>query len=563
MPAMPPADTLDAALEHHRAGRLAEAEVAYRHLLADEPNDPSALHLLGMLLHQTGRNTEALDLLDRSVRLAPHAAHFRSNLAGVLGRLGRTDDAVLHLREVVRLQPDFAQGHNNLGVALESLGRLDEAAEVLRRAICLRPDYPEAHNNLGNVLLKRGPLSEAVECYRIALRLRPGYAEAHGNLASALGELGRVDEALEQHRRVVELRPDWPHAGSGLLFTLHYRHGDEPQRMYEEHARWGERHARPLYPAHPQFTADRAPDRRLRVGYVSPDFRLHPVTRFFEPILEHHDRAKFDVFCYSDEANADAVTRRLRRYPGNTWRDITGSSDEEVANAVRRDSIDILVDLTGHMANHRLLAFARRPAPVQVTYLGYPNTTGVGTIDYRITDSLHDPPGQTERYHVERLVRLDPCCWCYRPDDDSTDVNDLPALASGRVTFACLNKLIKVTPQMVGLWGRILDAVPGSRLMMLAGMAHDDVTVRDSFERHGISRDRLRLVPRLPRDQYLRLYHDLDIALDTFPYNGHTTTIDGLWMGVPTVTLAGRTHVSRAGLDVLTQVNLPHPRGGQ
>ena len=201
---MPSAYALDAALEHHRAGRLSEAEAAYRHLLAGQPNDPSALHLLGMLLHQTARNPEALDLLELSVRLAPHAAHFRSNLAGVLGRLGRSDEALTHLREVVRLQPTFPQGHNNLGVALESLGRLEEAAEVLRRAIRLQPDYPEAHNNLGNVLLKRGPLAEAVECYRTALRLRPGYAEAHGNLASALGELGRVEEALEQHRRVVD-----------------------------------------------------------------------------------------------------------------------------------------------------------------------------------------------------------------------------------------------------------------------------------------------------------------------------------------------------------------------
>jgi predicted O-linked N-acetylglucosamine transferase (SPINDLY family) len=440
---MPSPDALDAALHSHRAGRLAEAERAYRAVLRREPDHVEAIHLLGMLCHQTGRNDAALDLLRRSVERSPSTAHFRSNLAAVLGRLGRPAEAVVHLREVVRLQPRFPQGHNNLGVALESLDRLDEASAALREALRLKGDYAEAHNNLGNVLRKRGPVAEAVACYRAALALRPDYPEAHGNLAAALGELGRTEDALSHHQRVMSLRPDWPQAHSDYLFALHYLHGDDPQRMLQEHVRWAERHARPLYPPSPPDRNGSAAGRRIRVGYVSPDFRAHPVSRFFEPLLEHHDRARFEVFCYSDAVRPDAVTLRLRGLSGTTWRETVGMPDASLADLVRREGIDVLVDLTGHMAANRLLVFARRSAPVQVSFLGYPNTTGVRTIDYRITDSLHDPPGATEPFHTERLVRLDPCCWCYRPDGESPGVNDLPARTSGRVTFACLNKLIK------------------------------------------------------------------------------------------------------------------------
>lgn len=556
---------LDDALRLLRDHRPQEAEPILRGLLVLRPDDPNTLHFLGVLCHQSGRHAEALDLLRRSVERAPVAAHFRSNLAAVLGRLGRPDEAVQHLREVVRLEPQLPQGHNNLGVALESLGRLEEAAAALHEAIRLKGDYAEAHNNLGNVLLKRGPVADAVRSYRAALALRPDYPEAHGNLAAALGELGRVDEALAHHRAGVALRPDRPQAGSDLLFMLHYLHGDDPARMSDEHTRWADRHTRAL---HAPLSSDR--DRtesattpsssagdRLRVGYVSPDFRAHPVARFFEPILENHHRGRFDVFCYSDVARPDAVTERLRAYLGTTWRETKGMPDDALADLIRRDGVDLLIDLTGHMASNRLPLFACKPAPVQVSYLGYPNTTGVRAIDYRITDSLHDPPGQTEVFHAEQLVRLDPCCWCYRPDPDAPEVNDLPALAGGRVTFACLNKLIKVRPDMIALWSRILAEVPDSRLMVLAGVGAGEPAAYELFDRAGLPRDRIELVPRLPRDDYLRLYRRIDLALDTFPYNGHTTTCDALWMGVPTVTLAGRTHVSRAGLDVLTTAGLP------
>lgn len=549
------AERIDVALRLISSGRPAQAEPILRDALASDPHDADALHFLGLLRHRQGRHAEALDLLRRSVERAPAAAHFRSNLAGVLGQLGLHAEALAHLREVVRAQPTLPQGHNNLGVALESIGQLDEAAAALSEALRLHPAYPEAHNNLGNVFLKRRAPADAARCYRAALSHRPDYPQAHQNLAIALSDLGRADEAVEHYRKAVDLRPDSARLGSDYLYALHYLRGDEPRAMFEAHEAWADRHARPLYP--PGETRYRPPpsrNRPLRVGYVSPDFRSHPVSRFFEPILQHHDRQRFDVFCYSGVARPDAVTQRLHSYPGITWRQTCGLSDDALADGIRADNIDILVDLTGHMAGSRLLVFARKPAPVQVSFLGYPNTTGVATIDYRITDAVQDPPGETDAFHTERLIRLNRCCWAYRPDADSPDVNELPAPARGHVTFACLNKLVKVTPRMIALWARILSAVPRSRLMVLAGGAGSSAA--DLFATGGIAPDRVQFVPRLPRDPYLRLYHGIDLALDTFPYNGHTTTCDALWMGVPTITLAGTTHVSRAGLNVLTRVGL-------
>jgi predicted O-linked N-acetylglucosamine transferase (SPINDLY family) len=272
--------------------------------------------------------------------------------------------------------------------------------------------------------------------------------------------------------------------------------------------------------------------------------------------LAHHDRSQFTAICYSDVDRPDAVTRRLREAAGG-WRDVVGIPHEAVADLVRRDGIDILVDLAGHMPRNRLLLFARKPAPVQVTYLGYPDTTGLATMDYKITDDLHDPPGATDRYYTERLIRIPGGCWCYRPNEDSPDVVVPPCLEAGRVTFAALNRLVKATPKVMRLWAQILKAVPGSRLIASAG-SHDrvDASVQELFERNGITKDRVVLDGRKRHAQYLARFNEADIALDTFPYSGQTTTCDASWMGVPTVTLAGRTHVSRGGVSLLTSVGL-------
>jgi protein O-GlcNAc transferase len=359
---MPDNSPIETALNLHAAGHLADAEAIYRQILQREPRDVEATHLLGMACHQTGRNDEAVWLLRRSVELAPRAAHYRSNLAGVLGKLGIAAEAAQHLREAIRLQPDLAQGHNNLGVALQTLGRLDEAAEAIVSAIRLRPDYPEALNNLGNVLQKLGPVSGAIAAYRRALALRPDYAEAWGNLAAALGESGRTDESLACYAKAVELQPGSPAAHSALLFALHNRHGNDPGLMFERHLEWARRHAEPIHAPAPPLAESPHPDRRLRVGYVSQHFCSHPVARFFQPILLHHDPANFEVLCYSDVTAPDDVTERLRRGAA-VWRAVAGTSDDQLAQLVRDDRIDVLVDLDGHMAHAGSAFLGASPPP--------------------------------------------------------------------------------------------------------------------------------------------------------------------------------------------------------
>jgi predicted O-linked N-acetylglucosamine transferase (SPINDLY family) len=299
------------------------------------------------------------------------------------------------------------------------------------------------------------------------------------------------------------------------------------------------------------------PGRRLKVGYVSADFRAHPVARFQEAVLAHHDREAFEVFCYSDVARADAVTARFQSYADH-WRDVRSLNDERLAALIRDDEIDVLVDLSGHASGNRLTTFARGPAPVQVTCNGYVNTTGMTTMGYRLTDALHDPPGMTDHLHTERLVRLPGCNWCYRPDDDSPGVSPPPCLSGGGVTFGSLNKLYKATARMANLWAQVLEQVPNSRLVLVAnGGDRANPSVRQSLVRSGIPGERLEILDKAnTRQEYLERFGKIDITLDTFPFNGITTTCDALWMGVPAVSLSGRTHVSRAGLSILTNLGL-------
>lgn len=490
-------------------------------------------------------------------------------------------------------------GWNNLGATLERTRQLAEAEQAYRRALELMPQSAETRNNLGNVLRKQGRIDEAVVEHTEALRLSPTYAPAHNNLGATLQELGDVEGAIACDRHVVELLPRSAGMYSALLYNLHYSLRYSPRQIFREHLEWARRHAEPVSPltaaaprephvpslCHPALAPflggepdgispqrlhgnDPDPRRRLRVGYVSPNFREHPVSRFFEPALANHTRDKFEVYCYSDaplEAE-DAVTERLRGL-ADEWRQTSGWRNARLAALVRDDRIDILVDLTGHIARNRLPMFARKPAPVQMTAIGYPDTTGMSAMDYRLTDSAHDPKGATERYHTERLVRLGRCCWCYRPDDDPPEVNELPAARTGVVTFAVTNRLVKASREVIRLWAAIMAAVPSSRLLVLgpgprdagghATAAPNAATLRLLVE-NGVDAERAVVVTRRPRPQYLQLYNDIDVALDTFPYNGHTTTLDAMWMGVPTVSLAGQTHVQRAGLSVLSAVGLRH-----
>ena len=523
MDAYPCTEDLRSAQRLHQSGRLDEAEVIYRSVIVRDPDrpDPDALHLLGVVALQRGE-------AERAYGLIGHA---------------------------VRARPRFPEALNNLGVVLEVLDRLGEAEAAYREAVRLKADYIEAHNNLGNVLRRRGELRGADEAYGAALRLRPKDPAAHRGLAATCHDRGDPAAAVAHYRCWSALQPDNPGAASDLLYALLHDPAQTPASRFAEHRRWSAAFEGPLRATWHPHANDRDPDRPLRVGYASSDFREHPTARFVEPVLANHDRGRFVAVCYSDARRADAVTNRLRTLAAD-WRDTAGMPDEHLAAQIHRDGIDVLVDLTGHMAGNRLAVFARRPAPVQATWL-YPHSTGLETMGWRITDELADPPEVTEAFHTESVLRLDGCAVCYRPTE-APDVNDLPAANGGRVTFGMLNRMAKVNPQAIRLLARVLAAVPGSMLLVLAAGGERNGAVRCLFESEGIAPNRLRLAPTGPRPQYLALAHQVDINLDPFPYAGMTTTCDLLWMGVPTVTLAQGGSAGRAGASVLSAAGLPH-----
>ncbi|MHB1555917.1 MAG: O-linked N-acetylglucosamine transferase, SPINDLY family protein, partial [Isosphaeraceae bacterium] len=471
--------------------------------------------------------------------------------------LGQLDEAAACYREAVQRHPDHVEAINNLGNALFELDRPAEAEGYLRRALLLRPDYARAASNLGRVLCELGRAGEAVSWYRRAIGLRPDYDVAYLNLGTALGEQGMLDDAVAAYRAAVELRPDAPEYHDNLIMAMLHHPAYDDRAILDECRRWSDLHAEPLTRApgatpHPN---DRDPDRRLRIGYASSGFRDHVDGWLLAPPLAHHDHERFEIYCYAHVPRPDAVTARLRGY-ADAWRDTTGLSHAQVAELVRSDRIDILVDLKLHTAGNQLLVFARRPAPVQVTWLGYPGTTGMSAIDYRLTDPYVDPPGLYDDRYSERSWRLPDTIWCYEPHPDSPPVNDLPAGENGVLTFGCLNNPVKINEPSVAIWAAVLRAVPRSRFLLRTFRGPARGRVLAMFERQGIGANRLEFVDALPRLEYLRQYHRIDLALDPLPYNGHTTSFDAAWMGVPTLTIPGRMAVGRVGSSILHNLGL-------
>ena len=472
---------------------------------------------------------------------------------------GRLAEAETLYRQILAVAPQHVDSLHLLGVIEHQAGRCEAGAAWIRKAIALAPGVSIFHSNLGAALGGQGKLVEAVAEYRRALELNPDDAKAHNNLATTLKDLGFVGEGIAGFRRAIALDPGYTVAHSSLLLTLHYLAGAEAGMIFREHRVWDEAQAAPLAKFIAPHGNERDPERRLRVGYVSPDFREHPVAYFFEALLAAHDRAQVEVFCYSDTRRVDDVMQRLRRGAAQ-WREIFGMADEKVAALIREDGIDILVDLAGHTAHNRLLVFARKPAPVQVSWLGYCDTTGLGAMDYRITDAHADPPGMTEHWHTEKLVRLTETFVCFRPSDLAPPVGGLPALALGKVTFGSFHTLAKLNEPLLERWAAILKAVPGSRLLLVAtGLdeASSQRRLAEFFGRHGVPAERLTFRGRQSLEGYFALHAEMDVLLDSDPFTGHTVSCHALWMGLPVVTLSGVTHCSRMVTSVLKNVGCP------
>lgn len=506
------------------AGRFNQAENIYKDILEVEPENTVALHYLGVIAYQRGNSDSALKLFEKAIAINP-------------------------------LEPSI---HNDLGNLLYKTKRLTEAADSYKKALTLNPGFAQAHYNLGVALKDQEQAYDAIGSFKKALEINPDYVNAQNNLATSLMSIGLTEEAIPWFQKALENEPNDNMRHDNLLLAMNYSSRCAPQVIYEEHLRYAKMHAEPLMQYIAPHENTREPLRKLKIGYVSPDFRSHSVAYFIEPVLEHHDHEQFEIFAYYAEPNSDAITQRLKQYCDH-WRDIANVNDKDAAELIRNDKIDILIDLSGHSRNNRLLIFAYKPSPIQITWLGYPNTSGLATIDYRITDRFADPDGETDRFYTEKLLRLPESFSCYRAPKDAPDIAETPALTNGYITFGSFNNLAKITPEVIQLWSKVITKVPGSRLVLkCVGLLDNEATQKEIiriFAKNGLPRERLTLLGRsASHNEHLQQYHKIDIALDPFPYNGTTTTCDALWMGVPVITLTGNSHASRVGVSQMNNI---------
>lgn len=538
-------------------GKPEEAEACYRRAITLKPAYVVPYNNLANLLAAQGRRKEAVSYYERALRIDPGMPEIHNNLGNAVKDMGQLDRAEACYRRSIELRPNFAAAHNNLGSVLQSKGKLEAARTAYRRALAIEPKFAEAYNNLGNTVRDLGRLQEAEDAYRQSLALKPESFQALNNLATVLKDCGQLAEAIAVLRKALKIRPDFETAHHNLLMAMQYDPQTTPEELLAEHREFDRRFASPLMPAILQHRNQPDPDRRLRIGYVSGDFARHPVGHFLSPLLPAHDRSQVEVFAYSDRLGEDEMTRQLRD-ASDQWRRIVNLTDVELAERIRTDGIDILVDLSGHTADNRLLVFARKPAPVQASWAGYVGTTGLAAIDYLISDERETPLG-CENEAVEAVIRLPHGYVCYAPPAYAPEVGPLPAKEAGHVTFGCFNNLAKLNSAVVALWSAVLKALPEAKLILKTHQLDDGrlrSRVAEQFAAAGVAPGRVSLLGKSPHLGLLREYNRIDIALDPFPYSGGLTTVESLWMGVPVVTKQGDRFAARHTASHLTSVGL-------
>ena len=571
-------------------GALEQAIVSFRDALSIAPDHHQALANLGAALHGAGEFDTAVDSFEKAILLRPGDAavhcrlavtllaqgklddgvqHYRAaiainpeyaeahcDLATTLQVHGRLDEAIEHYRKAVSIKPDFADALSNLGTTLQSKGRLTEAIDILQRALKVNENHAAAHNNLGNAFHEMDRLEESVACFMTALRINPDYPDAHANLGGVQQEQCELDAAIRSYKRTIELKPDFPDVQSNLLFALNYHPDLSDEAIFAAYSDYDRRAGSPLRAQWKAHGNSRDSARRMRIGYVSPDMRQHSVTHFLEPLMAHHDKGAVEVFAYAELAQEDAATQRYRGYADH-WVATLGMKDDALAERIRTDHIDILVDLAGHTAKNRLGVFARKPAPVSVTWMGFGYTTGLSAIDYMLTDAVAAPPG-SEHLFSEKPWRLPhPPYAVFRPAEGMGEVSALPALERGFVTFGTLTRAVRINHRTIRVWAQILKRVPDALLVVDSKNFQDSrmrASLEAKFAAHGVGPERLDLGFHSPPWDVLR---GLDIGLDCFPHNSGTTLFETLYMGVPFVTLADRPSVGRLGSSILHGVGRP------
>lgn len=582
------------------AGDLQRALEHTERAYTAEPRSADAMHNLGEIYRGQGNFHTAVQWYRAALRVAPNCDTTHSNLSLSLVSLGlqikptdpkgaikcyqealvhcptsasayynlgvsyaelrKTGKALVNYSLAVHFNPRCAEAYNNMGVIYKEQENLEKSLKCYHAALQCNPRFAQTLNNLGVAYTTTGHLTEALEYLSRAVAVAPTYAEAYNNLGWLFWDHGDMAQALRMYERCIELSPSSKNPSQNRLLALNYLHDVSPERVFEAHKAWGERFSNELGLPFTEWHVTRNSRRKLRIGYISPDFFQHSVSFFAQALLEHRTQDMFDVILYSNTTREDDKTELFKTMvPEGCWRKIVGQTAHEVANMIREDRIDILVELAGHTANNRLDVIALKPAPVQITYIGYNNTTGLGAVDYRITDAVVDPL-DTEQPFSEELIRLPGCFLCYTPPARYPDVDQLPALREGFITFGSFSCLAKIGQPCIALWARVLREVPGSRLLVKnKGFYSAEVQANfvSQMKSHGIPEHRLKLMSLAPTSfEHLRIYNEVDIALDTFPYSNTTTTCETLLMGVPAVCLAGNTHGSRVGVTLLTAVGL-------
>jgi protein O-GlcNAc transferase len=548
---------LQAAAAQLNAGRLAAAAALCAQARAAAPRDFDTLFVSGAIALKREIYADAANWLAKAARLAPGDAPCALRLGFALARLGRNEEAEDPLRRAVALSPADAEAWDTLGFVLKARGKLEESVAAHRRAAELNPGRALSWHNLGNALVYAGRHSEALSAHDRAVAADPAAGFAVQGRALALQACHRIPEAVEAYGDALRLCPTDHASRSYRLMALNYLDCHGPEGLLAEHLAYGEAVGgeRPR-----NFRNVPDPGRRLRIAFLSPDLRNHSVSYFLEPLLRHLNRDDFEVILYHDHFIVDETSERLRA-TACLWRNFIGLQDAAVEAVILADSPDILIDLAGHTGLNRMPLIARRLAPVQVGYLGYPNTTGVGAVDYRFVDAISDPMGIAERGHTERLVRFAATAWSYAPPSGSPEPAAPPSTAGAPVTFGCFNNFSKVSDAALGAWSRLLGGFPGSRLRLKStGLGEEGIAAhaRRRLKEAGLDPSRVEIMGHTPAaSDHLAFYHGIDVALDTFPYNGTTTTCEALWMGVPVVTLAGRRHASRVGASLLSAIGHP------
>ncbi len=545
-------------------GRLDEAVASYRRALQIQPDYAEVHCVLGVALKELGNIDDAIACFQAALKIDPRLVEARTNLGAaihdifnncdVLMDSGQFNEALANYQRVLEIDPDFSEAHCNLGLALEALGKFEDAVTSYRRALAIKPDFAAAHNNLGLALQSLGKLHDAVASYRRALEIKPDFAAANLNLGNALKDLGQLDAAVEYYRRALEINPGYSDAHSNLLFALNYT-GHAPSYCFEQARRFGhivaDKAAR-----FSEWQCTAGPE-RLRVGLVSGDLYGHPVGFFLENLLAHLDPSRIELIAYPTHHKQDELTARIRRY-FSAWQPLLGLNDEAAAHLIHADGVHVLIDLSGHTAHNRLPVFAWKPAPVQVSWLGYFATTGMAEMDYLLADAVGVPEARQAQF-TESVWYLPDTRLCFTAPAADLAVAPLPAIKNGHITFGCFQNLTKVNDGVLELWGKILAALPDATLRLQCKQFSEPslaAQLLQRLQRHGIDPARVAIHGSARREDYLAAHAEVDMILDTFPYPGGTTTCEALWMGVPTLTLAGDSLLARQGASLLGAAGL-------